>query len=147
VAAAEADPLLEVITARAACGQTGATWQLATLAAAERRHDRERALAVMLDRYLQCADTGLPVHTWPVSSRPAGARRRYGAGIPQAHFGCDVARGEVQCQPARAADTAENITARQPACSLHTSGDYGTDIAFVPAARNALARRPEQVNA
>ena len=80
VAAAEADPLLEVITARAASGQTGATWQRATLAAAERRHDRERALAVMLDRYLQCADTGLPVHTWPVSSRPGGARRRYASG-------------------------------------------------------------------
>jgi hypothetical protein len=68
VAAAEADALLEVISARAACGQTGAAWQRATLAAAERRHDRERALAVMLDHYLQCADTGLPVHTWPVPS-------------------------------------------------------------------------------
>ena len=50
----------------AATGQTGAAWQRATLAAAERRHDRERALAIMLDRYLQCAHTGLPVHTWPV---------------------------------------------------------------------------------
>jgi gamma-glutamyl:cysteine ligase YbdK (ATP-grasp superfamily) len=68
VAAAEADPLLAVITARAASGQTGAAWQRATLAAAERRHDRERALAITLDRYLQCADTGLPVHTWPVGS-------------------------------------------------------------------------------
>src|ERR1039458_3434257 len=70
VAAAEADGLLEGISARAAPGQTGAVWQRATLAAAERRHDRERALAVMLDRYLQCADTGLPVHTWPVASSP-----------------------------------------------------------------------------
>jgi hypothetical protein len=26
------------------------------------------ALAVMLDCYLHCADTGLPVHTWPVGS-------------------------------------------------------------------------------
>jgi gamma-glutamyl:cysteine ligase YbdK (ATP-grasp superfamily) len=68
VAAAEADRLLEVISARAASGQTGAVWQRATLAAAEQRHDRERALALMLDRYLQCADTGLPVHTWPVGS-------------------------------------------------------------------------------
>ena len=33
---------------------------------AERRHDRQRALAVMLDCYLHCADTGLPVHTWPL---------------------------------------------------------------------------------
>ncbi len=70
VAAAEADGLLEVISARAASGQTGAAWQRATLAAARRRHDRERALAVMLDRYLQYADTGLPVHSWPVASQP-----------------------------------------------------------------------------
>src|SRR6266704_1899673 len=68
VTAAEADGLLEVISARAASGQTGAVWQRATLAAAQRRHGRERALAVMLNRYLQCADTGLPVHTWPVAS-------------------------------------------------------------------------------
>ena len=68
VTAAEADGLLEVISARAASGQTGAAWQRATLAAASRRHDRERALAVMLDHYLQCADTGLPVHTWPAVS-------------------------------------------------------------------------------
>ena len=67
VAAAEADGLLAVISARAASGQTGAAWQRATLAAAERRHDRDRALAVMFDCYLRCADTGLPVHTWPVS--------------------------------------------------------------------------------
>jgi len=70
VAAAEADPLLEIISARAATGQTGAAWQRATLAAAERHHDRHRALAVMLDCYLQCAGTGLPVHTWP-AARPA----------------------------------------------------------------------------
>ncbi|MGD0375842.1 MAG: glutamate--cysteine ligase [Streptosporangiaceae bacterium] len=68
VAPAEADSLLKVISARAASGQTGAAWQRATLAAAEQDHDRQRALAVMLDRYLQCADTGLPVHTWPVGN-------------------------------------------------------------------------------
>jgi gamma-glutamyl:cysteine ligase YbdK (ATP-grasp superfamily) len=67
VTPAEADTLLDVISARAATGQTGAVWQRATLAAAERRHGRQRALAVMLDRYLQCADTGLPVHTWPLA--------------------------------------------------------------------------------
>ena len=66
VAAAEADGLLDVIAARAASGQTGAAWQRATLAAAERRHDRQHALAIMLDCYLHCADTGLPVHTWPL---------------------------------------------------------------------------------
>jgi hypothetical protein len=71
VAAAEADRLLGVISARAASGQTGAAWQRATLAAAQRWHNPERALAVMLDRYLECADTGLPVHTWPAPSRRA----------------------------------------------------------------------------
>jgi hypothetical protein len=68
VAAEEADGLLNVISARAATGQTGAAWQRATLAAASRCHDREQALAVMLDHYLQYAETGLPVHTWPVAS-------------------------------------------------------------------------------
>ena len=68
VVAAEADGLLEVISARAASGQTGAVWQRATLAAAKRRHDPQRALAVMLNHYLYCAETGLPVHTWPVAS-------------------------------------------------------------------------------
>jgi hypothetical protein len=68
VTPAEADTLLGVISARTATGQTGAVWQRATLAAARRHHDAERALAVMFDRYLQCADTGLPVHTWPIAS-------------------------------------------------------------------------------
>ena len=71
VAAAEADSLLDVISARAACGQTGAVWQRAALAAAEQDHDRPRALAVMLDRYLKCADTGRPVHTWPAGNPAA----------------------------------------------------------------------------
>ena len=68
VTAAEADGLLEVISARAASGQTGAVWQRATLAAAKRHHDPERALAIMLNHYLQYAETGLPVHTWPAAS-------------------------------------------------------------------------------
>jgi gamma-glutamyl:cysteine ligase YbdK (ATP-grasp superfamily) len=69
VTAAEADGLLEVILARAATGQTGAAWQRATLAAARiRHHDAEHALAVMLNHYLQCAETGLPIHTWPIAS-------------------------------------------------------------------------------
>jgi len=66
VAAAEADRLLGVIGARVATGQTGSAWQRATLAAAERGRSRDQALAVMLDRYLACAATGQPVHTWPV---------------------------------------------------------------------------------
>jgi hypothetical protein len=43
VAEAEADGLLVVISARAASGQTRAVWQRATLAAARRYHDAERA--------------------------------------------------------------------------------------------------------
>ena len=65
VAEAEADRLLGVIGARVATGQTGAAWQRAALAAAEPGRSREQALAVMLDRYLACAASGQPVHTWP----------------------------------------------------------------------------------
>ena len=43
-----------------------AAWQRATLAAAERGRSRDQALAVMFDRYLSCAATGQPVHTWPI---------------------------------------------------------------------------------
>jgi hypothetical protein len=69
VAAAEADHLLGVIGARAATGQTGAVWQRAALAAAECGRSREQATTVMLDRYLACAATGQPVHTWPALGR------------------------------------------------------------------------------
>ena len=69
VAEAEADHLLGVIGARVATGQTGAAWQRAALAAAEPGRSREQALAVMLDRYLACAATGQPVHTWPAPER------------------------------------------------------------------------------
>jgi len=54
-----------VIGARVATGQTGAAWQRAALAAAERGRSRERALAAMLEAYLSRAATGQPVHTWP----------------------------------------------------------------------------------
>jgi hypothetical protein len=66
VAAAEADRLLGVIGARVATRQTGAAWQRAALAAAERGRSRDLALAMMLERYLACAAAGQPVHTWPV---------------------------------------------------------------------------------
>jgi gamma-glutamyl:cysteine ligase YbdK (ATP-grasp superfamily) len=62
----EADSLLEVISDRAASGQTGAVWQRAVLAILERAVDRRGALTGMLGRYLRHADTGQPVHTWPV---------------------------------------------------------------------------------
>jgi hypothetical protein len=65
VAAAEADRLLGVIAARVTSGQTGAVWQRRLLATLQPRFGRERALAVMLERYLECAATDQPVHTWP----------------------------------------------------------------------------------
>ncbi len=69
VAETEADRLLGVIGARVATGQTGAAWQRAALAAAEPGRSREQALTLMLDRYLACAATGQPVHTWPAPER------------------------------------------------------------------------------
>jgi hypothetical protein len=66
VLAEEADELLAVIEARAACGQTGAAWQRQALAALEPKLDRSRALAAMLERYLELQRAGDPVHTWPL---------------------------------------------------------------------------------
>jgi hypothetical protein len=65
VAPAETDGLLDVIAGRIATGQTGATWQRTTLAAAERRLTGPSALAAMLHSYLDLAATAQPVHTWP----------------------------------------------------------------------------------
>ncbi|HEX3211455.1 MAG TPA: hypothetical protein VH016_02715 [Actinomycetota bacterium] len=62
----EAGQLLAVIEARAASGQTGAAWQRLALATLERELGRERALAAMLERYLEHQRTGQPVHTWPI---------------------------------------------------------------------------------
>jgi gamma-glutamyl:cysteine ligase YbdK (ATP-grasp superfamily) len=67
VAATEADRLLEIIAARASSGQTGAVWQRAALAAARARLHPESALAEMLQRYLDSAATGQPVHLWPTN--------------------------------------------------------------------------------
>ncbi len=79
VDAAEADRLLAVIAARASSGQTGASWQRAVLAAAGAQHPQD-ACAAMLSRYLECAATGQPVHTWPLPrsarrARPGGPQR------------------------------------------------------------------------
>jgi hypothetical protein len=55
-----------VIEARAAKGQTGAAWQRLALATLEQELGRERALAAMLERYLEHQRAGQPVHTWPL---------------------------------------------------------------------------------
>ncbi len=65
VESTEADSLLAVVAARARSGQTGAAWQRRTLAALESRMPRTQALAAMLERYLACAKTAAPVHSWP----------------------------------------------------------------------------------
>jgi hypothetical protein len=55
VAAAHADRLLGVISARLAAGQTGAVWQRRALAAVGQRLAREPAVAAMFERYLYSA--------------------------------------------------------------------------------------------
>jgi hypothetical protein len=69
VASEEVGQLLGVLEARAAGGQTGAVWQRRALAALEPKLGRERALATMLEHYLELQGSGEPVHRWPV---PAG---------------------------------------------------------------------------
>ncbi len=64
----EVTTLLSVIEGRVASGMTGARWQLAALAAFERRYDRDTALAAMLEDYLTHTASGAPVHRWTVPS-------------------------------------------------------------------------------
>jgi gamma-glutamyl:cysteine ligase YbdK (ATP-grasp superfamily) len=66
VDADEAERLLRVVDERAASGQTGAVWQRRTVAGLEPRLGRERALAAMLQRYLELSQGDQPVHTWPL---------------------------------------------------------------------------------
>jgi hypothetical protein len=68
VAGDEIDRLLGVIEARVTTARTGAAWQRRTLAALEPRLGRDRALAAMLERYLELQAVGDPVHTWPVEA-------------------------------------------------------------------------------
>jgi gamma-glutamyl:cysteine ligase YbdK (ATP-grasp superfamily) len=64
VAADERSRCLGVIADRVATGRTGARWQRLTLERLEPRLGRERALAAMLEAYLQEAASGRPVHEW-----------------------------------------------------------------------------------
>ncbi|MFD2417388.1 glutamate--cysteine ligase [Amycolatopsis pigmentata] len=58
---------LGVIEARCATRRNGAWWQRKMVSLAESRGaDRETALSTMLTRYLDLAQVGDPVHTWPV---------------------------------------------------------------------------------
>ncbi|MDY7226609.1 glutamate--cysteine ligase [Hyalangium rubrum] len=62
----EADAMLGIIEARVAARQTGARWQRRTLARLEERMPRVDALAALLERYREHAESGAPVHTWPL---------------------------------------------------------------------------------
>ncbi|MCY1044159.1 glutamate--cysteine ligase [Corallococcus sp. bb12-1] len=62
----EADAMLDIIAQRVALRRTGSRWQREVLAKLEAHMPRPDALAAMLERYLQHAEEGLPVHTWPV---------------------------------------------------------------------------------
>jgi gamma-glutamyl:cysteine ligase YbdK (ATP-grasp superfamily) len=68
VSQADADRLLGVIEQRCLTGQTGAAWQVATVAAAAGAgvSDRREALRLMTQRYIEQMHTNEPVHTWPV---------------------------------------------------------------------------------
>jgi gamma-glutamyl:cysteine ligase YbdK (ATP-grasp superfamily) len=63
-----ADRLLGILEQRCLTGQTGAVWQIDTVAALTRRGaDRQQALSLMTERYIEHMHTNRPVHTWPVS--------------------------------------------------------------------------------
>jgi hypothetical protein len=73
VDAGEVDDLLGIVDERLATRVTGARWQRETLRAHQRRMPRRRALAAMLERYLELADLGEPVHRWPMPGRRRAA--------------------------------------------------------------------------
>jgi hypothetical protein len=68
VDATDADRLLGIIEQRCLTGQTGAAWQIATMAKITRDSgvDRREALRQMTQRYIEHMHTNAPVHTWPL---------------------------------------------------------------------------------
>lgn len=66
VDAAEADEMLGIIEARVAARRTGASWQRRVLAKLEERMPKADALAALLERYREHAESGAPVHEWPL---------------------------------------------------------------------------------
>lgn len=65
VAADERERQLSVLRGRLRSGQTGSVWQRNAVAAHEPKLGRERALARMLEAYMELSYGGEPVHTWP----------------------------------------------------------------------------------
>ena len=70
ISQADADRLLGIVEQRCLTGQTGAAWQVATVADLSRRHnlDRPEALRQMTQLYIEHMHTNTPVHTWPAAS-------------------------------------------------------------------------------
>jgi hypothetical protein len=68
VGPAQADRLLGIIEQRCLTGQTGAAWQVATVARLTEQGglDRREALRQMTQRYIEHMHTNQPVHAWPV---------------------------------------------------------------------------------
>jgi hypothetical protein len=68
VSQAYADRLLGIVEQRCLTGQTGAAWQIATVAELSRRGglDRWEALRQMTQRYIEHMHTNEPVHSWPL---------------------------------------------------------------------------------
>jgi gamma-glutamyl:cysteine ligase YbdK (ATP-grasp superfamily) len=66
---AHAGRLLGIIEQRCLTGQTGAAWQIASAEALAERGgtDRQEALRLTTQRYIEHMHTNEPVHTWPVS--------------------------------------------------------------------------------
>jgi hypothetical protein len=62
----EADVMLGIIEARVAARRTGATWQRRTLTKLEEQLPKADALTALLDRYREHAESGAPVHEWPL---------------------------------------------------------------------------------
>ncbi len=69
VSQADADRLLGIVEQRCLTGQTGAAWQIATVADLSRRDglDRAEALRQMTQLYIEHMHTNAPVHTWPTT--------------------------------------------------------------------------------
>jgi hypothetical protein len=69
VSPVDAGRLLGIIEQRCLTGQTGASWQIATVAEITRRSgaDRPEALRQMTQRYIEHMNTNEPVHTWPLA--------------------------------------------------------------------------------
>jgi hypothetical protein len=68
--AGDADRLLGIIEQRCLTGQNGAAWQTGTVAAITEHSgtDRQEALRLMTQRYIDHMHTNEPVHTWPITA-------------------------------------------------------------------------------